>query len=70
MARQIELGFKGGTGIRLSIDDAAVDKLVAALDAGGWFEVEAKDGRHLVNLGEATHLKIEDLSGPIGFSGE
>ena len=70
MARQIELGFKGGSVIRLSVEESSVESLTAALDDGGWFELDAKDGRHFVNLGEATHLKIEDLSGPIGFGGD
>lgn len=70
MESRIELGFKGGSVVRLSVDEAEIEGLTAALPNGGWFELKAKDGRHILNLGEATHLKVEDLSGPIGFGGE
>ena len=70
MSSQIELGFKGGSILRLSIDESDVDGLTTALDSGGWFKVDAKDGLHILNLGEATHLKIEDLPDPIGFGGQ
>jgi len=70
MARQIEVGFPGGSVVRLSVEGSDVDALTAALETGGWFRIEAKDGVHVLNLGEATHVKIEDLSGPIGFGGE
>jgi Fe2+ transport system protein FeoA len=70
MSRLIELGFTGGTVVRLSVEDAAADELASALDQGGWRQVEAEEGRYSLNVGEALYLRVESRSTRVGFGND
>jgi hypothetical protein len=45
------MGFEGGTVLRLTIDETAVDELTGGLGADGWRSLEADEGRVWINVG-------------------
>lgn len=69
MSRQIEIGYEGGTIVRLTLDDAAAEKLLEAVDGGGWHRVDAYEGTHALNLEDAVYVRLEDRPEQIGFGG-
>ena len=72
--RRIDLGFEGGTVLRVTMEEATVRELTGALSsdgAGGWRELAAEEGSYWVNLAELVYVRLApgEVSGRIGFSG-
>jgi len=70
--RRVDLGFEGGTIVRLTVEQASVDALVAGLDGGGgWRSVESEEGTYWLNLGELVYLRLVPGEAPprVGFGG-
>jgi hypothetical protein len=67
--RQIEVGYEGGTVVRLTLDEESAQQLVGALEGGGWHRAEANEGAHLLNLDRAVYLRLEERPERIGFGG-
>jgi hypothetical protein len=67
--RRVEAGFEGGTVLRLTIEETAVDELAGGLGSEGWKSVEADEGRFWLNVGELVYLRVVpgEATGRIGF---
>jgi len=69
VSRQIEIGYQGGTVVRLTMDVAVAEKLLNAVEGGGWHRVDAYEGTHALNLEQAVYVRLEDKPERIGFGG-
>jgi hypothetical protein len=69
--RRIELGFEGGTVLRLTVDEALSSTLTNDLGGGGWTSLEAEEGTFWVNLGEVVDVRLPPGQAPgrVGFGG-
>jgi hypothetical protein len=70
--RRVDLGFEGGTIVRLTVEQASVDELVAGLgNGGGWRSVESEEGTYWLNLAELVYLRLVPGEAPprVGFGG-
>jgi hypothetical protein len=71
--RRVDLGFEGGTIVRLTVEEGAVDGLVAGLGNGGsgWRSVDAEEGTYWLNLGELVYVRLVPGEAPprVGFGG-
>jgi hypothetical protein len=72
--RRVDLGFEGGTVLRITLAEDGVTALTGALNgdsAGGWRELTAEEGSYWINVGELVYVRLApgEVSGRIGFSG-
>jgi hypothetical protein len=68
--RRLELGFTGGTTVRVTVDDGAVATLTGGLGEGrGWSSVDGDEGTIWVNLDQLVYVRVPP-DGPhgVGFS--
>ena len=69
--RRLELGFEGGTVLRLTVEEAVGDELTSALSAGAdtWRSIESEEGLFWVNPGELVYVRLPpgDAPGRVGF---
>jgi hypothetical protein len=72
--RRVDLGFDGGTVLRVTLEEDEAANLTGALsgDGGdGWRELTAEEGSYWINLGELVYVRLApgEVSGRIGFGG-
>jgi hypothetical protein len=69
--RRVEMGFEGGTILRLTVEEAAAQELVGSLANGsGWRSVEADEGTHWLNLAELVYIRlVPGEPARVGFGG-
>jgi hypothetical protein len=71
--RRLELGFEGGTVLRLSVPEQEIAALTEALTDGGggrWQRVSAEEGVHYVNAAELVYVRLApQVPGRVGFGG-
>lgn len=69
--RRVEIGFEGGTILRLTVDDGVVDELTGSLANGaGWRSVEADEGTHWLNTAEFLYIRlVPGEPSRVGFGG-
>jgi hypothetical protein len=70
--RRIEVGFAGGTVLRVTVEESEAQALVTALpDGDGWRNVDAEEGSYWVNVGEAVYVRLVpgEVPARIGFGG-
>jgi hypothetical protein len=70
--RRVEMGFEGGTILRLTIQEQAAQVLVAALENGDgeWRSVEAEEGTHWLNTRELVYIRlVPGEPSRVGFGG-
>lgn len=68
--RRVELGFEGGTVLRLTVADSVATELTDALASGGegWRSVSAEEGVHWVNQAELIYVRLPPQApGRVGF---
>jgi hypothetical protein len=67
--RRVEAGFEGGTVLRLTMEESAVDELTTGLGGDGWRAVEADEGRFWLNVGDLVYVRVipGEAAGRIGF---
>lgn len=70
--RRLELGFAGGTALRVDVEEATVTALTQSLaaNAARWTELATDDGSCWVDLAEVVYVRVTN-EGPrgVGFSG-
>lgn len=68
MSRRLELGFDGGTVLRVTVDDDVATRLTSGLtgDASGWQEVATEDSTCWVRLSELRYVRVPN-EGPRGI---
>ena len=72
VGRRVDLGFEGGTIVRLTCEQQVVDGLVDGLtNGGGWRAVESEEGTYWLNLGELVYVRLVPGEAPprVGFGG-
>lgn len=71
--RRLELGFEGGSVLRLTVDDAVAADIPAALLAGDepWAHLVAEEGAFWIARRELTYVRLPpgDAPGRVGFGG-
>lgn len=70
--RRVEIGFEGGTILRLTLEEQAVQDLVTGLGNGDgdWRSVEAEEGTHWLNTGEFVYIRlVPGEPSRVGFGG-
>jgi len=67
----MELGFEGGSVLRLTVNQGVVEELSDALaDGAGWRAVSAEEGEYRVNLGKLLYSRVEPGAvATVGFGG-
>jgi hypothetical protein len=70
--RRVEMGFEGGTILRLTIPESAAQELVGSLanGSGDWRSVEAEEGTHWLNVSELVYIRlVPGEPARVGFGG-
>jgi hypothetical protein len=72
--RRLELGFEGGTFLRLTVEDAAATQMTDALKNGDgpqWREIVAEEGTYLIDQSDLLYVRLPPREpGRVGFGGE
>ena len=72
--RRIELGFEGGTFLRLTVEEDAASEMTAALKNGNgpqWREIVAEEGTYYIDQSELLYVRLPPREpGRVGFGGE
>ncbi|HET6691058.1 MAG TPA: hypothetical protein VFG74_09350 [Miltoncostaeaceae bacterium] len=72
--RRLELGFEGGTFLRLTVEDSTASEMTEALKNGSgpqWREVVAEEGTYLIDQSELLYVRLPPREpGRVGFGGE
>jgi hypothetical protein len=72
--RRIELGFEGGTFLRLTVEESAASEMTDALKNGSgpqWREIVAEEGTYLIDQSELLYVRLPPREpGRVGFGGE
>ena len=68
-ATRIVIGFEASPPLGLRVSEEDLDKLKAALEAGGggWYDVEALDGGVRLNLAKIVYVRVEADEHRVGF---
>jgi hypothetical protein len=72
--RRLELGFEGGTVLRLTVDEAVSSEVTGALARQaqpGWRSLEAEEGTFWINEKELLYVRLPPGEAParVGFGG-
>lgn len=72
--RRLELGFEGGTVLRLTVNEEVADAVTGDLASGkgsSWREIVAEEGEFWVDLAELLYLRLPPGKAPgrVGFGG-
>jgi len=71
--RRLELGFEGGTVLRLTVDSAVAAEVTGALAADrgpSWRSIEAEEGTFWIDQGELVYVRLPPGEVPrVGFGG-
>ena len=63
---KVTIGFFGGA-LSLRVSTEQLDKLLKALPAGGWHDIEAEDGSVRLNLAHVIWVRTESDEHRVGF---
>lgn len=72
--RRLELGFEGGTVLRLTVEESVANDVTAALGANGggagWRSIQSEEGTFWVDQGELIYVRLPPGEPPrVGFGG-
>ena len=67
--RRLELGFEGGTVLRLTVTAQVADELTAGLAGGSsWRSVAAEEGTYWINQDDLVYVRLAPQTpGRVGF---
>ncbi len=69
-ARQVEIGFQHGSGLRLRLTEESYDELRKLLAEGSgprWHELDAQDATVTLDLSQVIYVRLDTESGRVGF---
>jgi hypothetical protein len=61
------IGFEGGQVLAVRVTPEALDRLTAAVAAGGWHDLDVEDGTVRLDLGKLVYLRTERDEHRVGF---
>ena len=68
MAERVDIGFIGGPVLTVRLEDASLDELRRALQAGtGWQDLDAEDGRVALDLAKVAYVRLDSGQHKVGF---
>jgi hypothetical protein len=72
--RRLELGFEGGTVLRLTVDEAVAAELTSGLNSGNgpaWRSLEAEEGSFWIAQKDLLYVRLPpgEAPGRVGFGG-
>ncbi len=70
-SRHLEVGFEGGSVLRLTVPEERLGDISAVLaDGSGWKTIDAEEGEYRLNLGKLLYTRVEpgEVS-QVGFGG-
>ena len=72
--RRLELGFEGGTVLRLTVDSEVAAEVTGALAADrgpSWRSIEAEEGTFWIDQAELVYVRLPpgEAPGRVGFGG-
>ena len=72
--RRLELGFEGGTVLRLTVDTSVAEDMTASLSANGdssWRSIDAEEGTYWIDQRELIYVRLPpgEAPGRVGFGG-
>lgn len=66
--QQIELGYRGGTVLRLTVEPETASSLTAGLGAGeDWVAISSTQGEHWINLPQLLYVRVGPVRVQAGF---
>jgi hypothetical protein len=65
--RRISIGFQGGQVLALRVEETQLKELHAALQGGGWHELQSEDGPVRLYLGQVVYVRAEEEESHVGF---
>jgi hypothetical protein len=69
--RRLELGFEGGTVLRLTVEEAVGDEFTTSLSGGAssWRSIPSEEGVFWINPGELVYVRLPpgEAPGRVGF---
>lgn len=66
--QQIELGYRGGTVLRLTVDPETAGRLTAGLGgAEDWLAIRSVQGEHWINVPQLLYVRVGAVRVPTGF---
>ena len=72
--RRIELGFEGGTFLRLTVEESVATEMTEALANGRgsqWRAIAAEEGTYFIDQAELLYVRLPPREpGRVGFGGE
>jgi hypothetical protein len=67
---KVSIGFQGGGGLAVRIEDDALKALRDAVTAGqSWVDLDTADGRVSLKAGEVVYVSTDSGQHKIGFGG-
>ena len=72
--RRLELGFEGGTVLRLTVDEGVADEVTVAIAADrgpSWRSIVAEEGTFWIDQSELIYVRLPpgEAFGRVGFGG-
>ena len=72
--RRLELGFEGGTFLRLTVEESVATEMTQALANGrgpSWREIVAEEGTYWIDQGELLYVRLPPREpATVGFGGK
>lgn len=65
--QKINIGFRGGQVLAARVKVGQLEKLRTALGSTGWHELDAEDGKIVLDLTRIDYLLVEDEEHRVGF---
>jgi hypothetical protein len=69
--RRLELGFEGGTVLRLTVEEVVGDEFTTSLSGGvsSWRSIQSEEGVFWINPGELVYVRLPpgEAPGRVGF---
>jgi dUTPase len=68
--KKVAIGFQGGGGIAVRVEDDSLAQLRDALKAGdAWIDLETADGKVTLKTGEVVYVSTDSGEHKVGFRG-
>jgi hypothetical protein len=65
--QRISIGFHASPPLGLRVTDEVLDRLLKALPAGEWHDLETDDGAVTINLSQVIYVRTERDEHRVGF---